>query len=91
MKITHLWNKVYNLDYADLSLWSQTDIANTGTWPKLRVGKKRRLVQCMQARVRGVAGDKESYNYLVVRMSDKKIVECWKYLSMPFQLKSQSK
>lgn len=89
MKITHLWKKVYNIDYPAMMLWSQADIASIGTWPKLRVGKKHRFVQCMQARVRGVAGDKESYNYLVVRMSDKKIVECWEYLSMPFQLKSK--
>jgi len=81
MKITHLWNKVYNIKFPALTLWSQTDIANTGTWPKLRVGKKGRLVQCMQARVRGVAGDKENYNYLVVRMSDKKIVDNWMYHS----------
>ena len=91
MKITHLWNKTYNIEFPALTLWSQTDIANTGTWPKLNVGKKGRLVQCMQARVRGVAGDKITANYLVVRMRDKKLVECWRYHAMPFLLKPHSK
>lgn len=80
MKITHLWNKTYNIDYPEFHLWSQTYIANTGTWPKLRVGKKGRLVQCMQARVRGFAGDKASADYLVVRRSDKKMISWWPYL-----------
>jgi len=87
MKITHLWNKVYNIDYPEYHLWSQSQIAATGTWPKLRVGKKGRLVQCMQARVRGIAGDKVHTNYLVVRMSDKKLVSWWPYFNAEVQRK----
>jgi len=79
MKITHLWNKVYNIDSPAFHLWSQSQIAAMGTWPKLRAGKKGRLVDCMQARVRGVAGDKATANYLVVRRSDKKLISWWPY------------
>lgn len=91
MKITHLWNKTYNINYPDTTLWSQTDIANTGTWPKLRVGKRGRLVQCMQARVRGSAGDKENANYLVVRMRDKKLVSRFPYYVIDALIKLTSK
>lgn len=90
MKITHLWNKTYELDFPSYHLWSQQQIAAMGTWPKLRVGKKGRLVQCMQARVRGSAGDKESPNYLVVRMSDKKLVSWWPYYLKEAERKSKS-
>ncbi len=91
MKITHLWNKVYNIDYPEFHLWAQALIASTGTWPKLRVGKKGRLVECMQARVRGVAGDKASANYLVVRRSDKKLISWWPYYMSETARKLKSK
>lgn len=66
------FSRTYTITKPDAQLWSQSQIAGTGTWPRLPVGKDGRLVNCMQQRVRGEPGDRLSQNFLVVRMSDKR-------------------
>lgn len=68
--ITYRFSKgarLYVIRHPDLQLWSQHEIAQT-KWPTVNGW------ECKQARVRGVQGDREARNFLVVRINDGKIL-----------------
>ena len=69
MKITW-FHKTFEIKNPDKELWSEAEIASTGTWPKLLIKCKKgsALFTCMQRRVRGVVGDLNSRNYLVIQV-----------------------
>lgn len=60
-------SRLYVIQKPDSTLWSQHEIAQT-LWPKVNGW------ECKQARVRGIQGEREKRNFLVVRLSDGKVI-----------------